>query len=581
MPVNLTTNHYRFGINELAESTHGWYAAEDANPTIGLIPLDTTFLLRFNEQETGGTAAGNTDSQFQYRLNGGTWTDITAASSVVRAVTTTVFANGADLTKRLSGTGTFEASGDGGTHDGLSGGPQNDIAASGCSETECAMQILSADVSPGDVIEFRLTSPDWTITNNVVPTITLELEVSGAGAIGTGEAFGSGKVNLRVLPSAIGSAGAFGSHTVQHGAAQQNITNVGAIASAEAFGSTKAAFRIRAWTEPKARLLDGSDDYISIADHADVRAQRPMTAMGWVRFTEAGSTDHRLFHKRPAASTGWRFSVDPTNGTINFQFYGQTTVGSNTIGSFYDSLFHHFAVTVDGSGNVAFYIDGASQGTAGPLSAPTDGDWALWIGAWNSGGVPPSDWFGMDCADFRIYNASLTQAQVQTAMGGGEPLAANLRMRLMLRGETSPEPDISNRNHYGTLTGTAQTDGPPALSRLTSQEVVGAAKANLRVLPAGLASAEAIGAAKTNLRVSVTGIASAEAVGAAKANLRVLATGLASAEAIGAVKANLRVLAASIGSGEAIGSHSIGSVLPSQTLKVFKPGMRVYRQGEG
>lgn len=173
MAVNLHATHYRFGVNELAESTHGWHAAEDANPAQGAIAEDTTFLLRFTVQETGGTAAGNTDQQFQCALNGGTFQDITTASTIVKAVTTSVFANGADLTKRLSGTGTFESSGDGGTHDGLSGGPQNDIAASGNSETECALQIVGADVAPGDVITFRLTSPDFTITNDVVPTITM------------------------------------------------------------------------------------------------------------------------------------------------------------------------------------------------------------------------------------------------------------------------------------------------------------------------------------------------------------------------------------------------------------------------
>src|SRR3990167_6402837 len=112
MAVNLHTTHFRFGINELAESTHGWHAAQDVSPAQGVIDVDTTFLLRFTVQETGGTAAGNTDQQFQYRLNGGTWTNITTTSAVAKAVTTTVFANGADLTKRLSGTGTFESSGD-------------------------------------------------------------------------------------------------------------------------------------------------------------------------------------------------------------------------------------------------------------------------------------------------------------------------------------------------------------------------------------------------------------------------------------------------------------------------------------
>lgn len=173
MAVDLRTNHYRFGIDELAETTHGWYAAEDANPNPGVIPLDTTFLLRFNVQEVGGTIASNTDQQFQCRQNGGAWQDITTTSTIVKAVAAAAFANGADATKRLSGTGTFEASGAGCTEDGLSGGPQNDIAASGCSETECALQLLSANIAQGDTIEFRLTSPDFPITNNVVPTLAI------------------------------------------------------------------------------------------------------------------------------------------------------------------------------------------------------------------------------------------------------------------------------------------------------------------------------------------------------------------------------------------------------------------------
>jgi len=175
MVVNLHTNHYRFGVDELAENTHGWHAAEDANPAPGVIGVDTVFLLRFNEQETGGTAAGNTDSQFQYRRNGGGWNNITTTSSVVKAVVAAALTNNGACTQRLSGTGTFETSGAGQTEDGLSGGASNDIAASGCSETECGLQIVGTDVLDGDTIELRLTSPDWTITNDVVPTITVQL----------------------------------------------------------------------------------------------------------------------------------------------------------------------------------------------------------------------------------------------------------------------------------------------------------------------------------------------------------------------------------------------------------------------
>src|SRR3990167_10306323 len=108
MAVNLHTTHYRFGINELAESTHGWHAALDTNPAQGVIAVDTTFLLRFTVQETGGTAAGNTDQQFRCALNGGAFQNITTTSSIVKAVVSVAFTNGQDATKRLSGTGTLE-----------------------------------------------------------------------------------------------------------------------------------------------------------------------------------------------------------------------------------------------------------------------------------------------------------------------------------------------------------------------------------------------------------------------------------------------------------------------------------------
>lgn len=170
MAVDLRQTHFRFGIEELLEATHGWHAAEDVNASL----LEgTTFLLRFTEQESGATAAANTDAQFQYNRNGLGWNNITTTSAVARAVASVAFANGDACTKRLSGTGTFEASGAGCTEDGSSGGAANDIAASGNSETECAIQIIATDVVPGDTIQFRFTSPDWAVTYTVTPTLTV------------------------------------------------------------------------------------------------------------------------------------------------------------------------------------------------------------------------------------------------------------------------------------------------------------------------------------------------------------------------------------------------------------------------
>jgi hypothetical protein len=174
--VAVTQSHYRFGIDEGTESTHGWHAAEDANPSAGVIPINTTFLLRFCLQ-CDGTAQSNVDAEFQVRRNGGAYQNITTSSSIVRAVATVAFANGDNTTKRLSGTGTFESSSAGCTEDGVSGGTAFDIVSNGNGETECSLQIVGADVADGDVLEFRLTRDGGTQldTYAVTPSLTVVL----------------------------------------------------------------------------------------------------------------------------------------------------------------------------------------------------------------------------------------------------------------------------------------------------------------------------------------------------------------------------------------------------------------------
>jgi hypothetical protein len=170
MAVDLRQTHFRFGRNSGLEASHAWLGNENANISFR---VETTFLLRFCIQEAGGTAINNVDNQFTYNLNGAGWNNITTTSSVVKAVASNCFSDIAHCTQRLSGTGTFETSASGCTVDGLSGGGVNDIAASGCSETECSLQIVSADVNNGDTIQFRITSPDGTITYTVTPTLTV------------------------------------------------------------------------------------------------------------------------------------------------------------------------------------------------------------------------------------------------------------------------------------------------------------------------------------------------------------------------------------------------------------------------
>ena len=191
MAVDLRQKHFRFGYDNGTEITHGWIAAEDANPTAGLIIPGMRFLLRICEDEDGGTAAPNIAAQLQYKLNGGSWTNVTTSSSVVNAVAVNAFGDADNCTQRLSGTGTFETSGAGCSDDGLSGGNANDIVASGNSETEYGLQIVAADVAPDDVIYFQIvTTPTGISAYDVFPAVTIatdgyELTAQAAQAAST------------------------------------------------------------------------------------------------------------------------------------------------------------------------------------------------------------------------------------------------------------------------------------------------------------------------------------------------------------------------------------------------------------
>lgn len=179
----LTQSHYRFGIVEPDQSSHGWYAAEDTNVN-RVAGANGQFLLRFCVQ-ADATGLNNVDFEFQRRHSRGgsvisDWANINATSStVVRTGTNNVFVNGQDTTKRLSGTGTFVTNNDGCTTDGTTGGNNNDIPANGNSECEIGLQILSADTQAGDLIEFRLTRDGGTLLNTyaVTPAVTVAAEI--------------------------------------------------------------------------------------------------------------------------------------------------------------------------------------------------------------------------------------------------------------------------------------------------------------------------------------------------------------------------------------------------------------------
>ena len=165
---------YRFFSDTGTESTSTALAA--LNTSISRQDGDeSTFLIRFLIQADSGTVGTNTAIQFERNINAGAWGSITPSSTIVRAVTTSVFADQSSPTSQLGGSGTFETSSQSCSHDGATGGAQCDIVSNGRAETVCAVQIESDNVSTGDVVGIRISTTPTAITNydqNATVTIT-------------------------------------------------------------------------------------------------------------------------------------------------------------------------------------------------------------------------------------------------------------------------------------------------------------------------------------------------------------------------------------------------------------------------
>lgn len=179
----LTQSGYRFGINELAESTHGWLANLNTAISRDYTNL-TTFLCRVLLQ-CDASASNNAAPTWQYSLNGGAFTAITTTSSVVKAVTPSCWADGASTTSRLGGSGTFDSTNAGCTADGIAGGTTMDIAANGNNESEIGLQLV-AGLASGDTVDLRVLDGSTVLTYTQTPRINITGPVASSRSVNDG-----------------------------------------------------------------------------------------------------------------------------------------------------------------------------------------------------------------------------------------------------------------------------------------------------------------------------------------------------------------------------------------------------------
>lgn len=175
-------NKFRF-YEDGTESGSSPIAAEDTNVTGRNVNSDSKVHVRYRIQETGGKAgSANDDWNLQYQIDGGGFANVTTTSSGVKVDTASSLTDGSATTNRATngitdGTGSFVASqqeeGDGQI-------TNFQLTASNFTEAVWAVTLVSADLSNGNVIQFRVSlnagSPG--VTNSVTPQITVSKSVA-------------------------------------------------------------------------------------------------------------------------------------------------------------------------------------------------------------------------------------------------------------------------------------------------------------------------------------------------------------------------------------------------------------------
>jgi hypothetical protein len=171
-----TADAYRFRKDDGNEVNATWWRAKDQ---LYNSKEDTTFRLRYLFKERYNEAYyrdGIQNCSLSYRKNGGSWSLVSSTSSNVKLVTSQLI-EGNDTTQQL-GSGSFVTDNDGQVETGAY--PTiNDHGAGQEWEIEWGFQIVDADTSPGDTIEFRLSFQfcdsawSWAIDMDSTPTIVV------------------------------------------------------------------------------------------------------------------------------------------------------------------------------------------------------------------------------------------------------------------------------------------------------------------------------------------------------------------------------------------------------------------------
>ena len=182
MAFALEFNAFRFYADDGGEANSTPLAAQDTNVTVNAAGSDVIVHLRVRFDETGGTNGDGTDDyRLRYKKNGGNVKQISTQTSNVKANDASQLTDGGDTTNRstngISDPGGVFLVGEQQSKGTTSKYPVGNFlhTASKFTEHVYAVELISADLSDGDTLDFEIQAilAGGTFVNNIIPRITI------------------------------------------------------------------------------------------------------------------------------------------------------------------------------------------------------------------------------------------------------------------------------------------------------------------------------------------------------------------------------------------------------------------------
>lgn len=169
----------------------------------------------------------------------------------------------------------------------------------------------------------------------------------------------------------------------------------------------------------QAVVLNGTSQFINVGNMTNVaNLQSNFSVSVWYKYTSNNAGFSTIVSKSAnAANSGWLIGGPAAGANQNefgISFPSNVICYDGTISAALNT-WHHGVITLDGSGHIVVYRDGASRNTCTNTSMTTPVSNPLYIGALNNPSPGPgnSSFFPGNLDDVRIYSRVLSAPEVR------------------------------------------------------------------------------------------------------------------------------------------------------------------------